>query len=89
MGGDASRNGAELFETVADFSAKIVTFRLVGGCIPPIPPPKSATGHKQLLGEGTAPLGPTVATALATSTKNDTTVTNFVNLRLKNNKATF
>ena len=25
-GGDASRNGAELFETEADFSAKIVTF---------------------------------------------------------------
>ena len=44
----------------------------------------------QLLGGGggTAPLGPTVATALATSTKNDTTVTNFVNSRLKNNKAT-
>ena len=39
-------------------------------------------------GGGTAPLGPTVATALATSTKNDTTVTNFLNLRLKNNKAT-
>ena len=45
-------------------------------------------GHKQLLGGGTALLGPTVATALATSTKNDTTVTNFVNLRLKHNKAT-
>ena len=29
VGGDASRNGAELFETEADFSAKIVTFRLV------------------------------------------------------------
>ena len=43
-GGDASRNGAELFKIRADFSAKIVTFRLVGGCIPPIPPPKSATG---------------------------------------------
>ena len=46
-------------------------------------------GHKQLLGDGTAPLGPTVATALATNTNNDTTVTNFVNLRLKNNKAAF
>ena len=44
-GGDASRNGAELFEIEADFSAKIVTFRLMGGCIPPIPPPKSATGY--------------------------------------------
>ena len=44
VGGDASRNGAELFKIRADFSAKIVTFRLVGGgCIPPIPPPKSAT----------------------------------------------
>ena len=43
MGGDASRNGAELFETEADFSAKIVTFRLVGGdASPPIPPRKSA-----------------------------------------------
>ena len=40
-GGDASRNGAELFEIEADFSAKIVTFRLVGGMHPP--PPKSAT----------------------------------------------
>ena len=40
MGGDASRNGAELFETESDFSAKIVTFRLVGGMHPP---PKSAT----------------------------------------------
>ena len=47
--GDASRNGAELFEIEADFSAKIVTFRLVGGMHPPIPPPKSATGqgHKR------------------------------------------
>ena len=44
VGGDASRNGAELFEIEADFSAKIVTFRLVGGMHPPIPPPKSATG---------------------------------------------
>ena len=44
-GGDASRNGAELFKIRADFSAKIVTFRLVGGdASPPIPPPpKSAT----------------------------------------------
>ena len=38
VGGDASRNGAELFEIEADFSAKIVTFRLVGGMHPPIPP---------------------------------------------------
>ena len=38
VGGDASRNGAELFEIEADFSAKIVTLH------PPIPPPKSATG---------------------------------------------
>ena len=45
VGGDASRNGAELFETEADFSAKIVTFRLVGGMHPPIPPPKSATAR--------------------------------------------
>ena len=44
-GGDASRNGAELFEIEADFSAEIVTFRLVGGdASPPSPPPKSATG---------------------------------------------
>ena len=34
-GGDASRNGAKLFEIEADFSAKIVTFRLVGGMHPP------------------------------------------------------
>ena len=40
VGGDASRNGAELFEIEADFSAKIVTFRLVGGdASPPSPPP--------------------------------------------------
>ena len=38
VGGDASRNGAELFEIEADFSAIIVTFRLVGGMHPPIPP---------------------------------------------------
>ena len=44
MGGDA--NGAELFQIEADFSAEIVTFRLVGGCIPLIPPSKSATGDK-------------------------------------------
>ena len=38
-GRDASRNGADLFETEADFSAKIVTFRLVGGdASPPSPP---------------------------------------------------
>ena len=35
-GGDASRNGAELFETEADFLAKIVTFT---------PPPKSVTAR--------------------------------------------
>ena len=39
MGGDASRNEKELFETEADFSAKIVTFRLVGGMHPPLNPP--------------------------------------------------
>ena len=39
VGGDASRNGAELFEIEADFSAKIVTFTLVGGMHPPHPPP--------------------------------------------------
>ena len=42
-------------------------------------------GLKQSLG-GYGPPGPTVATALATSTKNDTPVANFVNSRLKNNK---
>ena len=47
VGGDASRDGAELFKIRADFSAKIVTFRLVGGdASPPSPPPKSATGCK-------------------------------------------
>ena len=40
-------------------------------------------------GGGTAPLGPTIATALATGTKNDTTVTNFVNLRQKTTKPHF
>ena len=40
MGRDASRNGAELFEIGADFSAKIVTFGLVGGdASPPLNPP--------------------------------------------------
>ena len=38
-GGDASRNGAELFEIEANFSAKIVTFRLVGGDASPHHPP--------------------------------------------------
>ena len=39
VGGDASRNGAELFKIRTDFSAKIVTFRLVGGdASPPSPP---------------------------------------------------
>ena len=42
-GGDASPNGAELFQIEADFSAEIVTFRLVGGMHPPHPPSKSAT----------------------------------------------
>ena len=38
-GGDASLTGAELFEIEADFSAKIVSFRLVGGdASPPSPP---------------------------------------------------
>ena len=35
-------NGAELFKIEADFSAKIVTFRLVGGDASP----PSATGHR-------------------------------------------
>ena len=39
VGGDASRNGAELFKIEADFSAKIVTFRLVGGDASPQLPP--------------------------------------------------
>ena len=39
MGGDASQNGAELFEIEADFSAKIVTFGLVGYSSPPLNPP--------------------------------------------------
>ena len=39
VGGDASRNGAELYKIRADFSAQIVTFRLVGGdASPPSPP---------------------------------------------------
>ena len=37
-------------------------------------------GHKQLLGEYGAP-GPTVATALATGTKNDPPDANFLNSR--------
>ena len=45
-GRDASRNGAELFEIEADFSEKIVTFRLVGGDASPPSPPKSATDHQ-------------------------------------------
>ena len=50
VGGDASRNGAQLFEIEADFSAKIVTFRLVGGDTSPPspPPPKSATAYAEL-----------------------------------------
>ena len=77
-GGDASRNGAELFEIEADFSAKIVTFRLVGGDASPHPPSKSATGHsprlgvhnfrlgghKQSFGGGMAPECPPVAPGL-------------------------
>ena len=44
-GGDASRNGANLFKIGADFSAKIVTFRLVGGdASPPSPPLNSPLG---------------------------------------------
>ena len=39
VGGDASLNGAELFQIEADFSAEIVTFRLVGGMHPPLNPP--------------------------------------------------
>ena len=47
VGGDASRNGAELFEIEANFSVKIVTFRLVGGDASPLSPPrKSATGRR-------------------------------------------
>ena len=42
-------------------------------------------GHKQSL-EGEGAPGPTVATALATSTKNDTPVANFVNSRQKTTK---
>ena len=46
-GGDASRNGAELCKIEADFSAKIVTFRLVGGDAsppsPPLNPPLNST----------------------------------------------
>ena len=49
VGGDASRNGAELFKIRADFSAKIVTFRLVGGDAsppsPPLNPPLDMTPH--------------------------------------------
>ena len=37
-GGDASRNGASFLEIEADFSAEIVTFRLVGGGASPPPP---------------------------------------------------
>ena len=37
-GGDASQNGTEFIEIEADFLAKTVTFRLVGGMHPPIPP---------------------------------------------------
>ena len=55
MGGDASLTGAELFEIEADFSAKIVTFRLVGGMHPPHPPPKSATAPAPPPGYATAP----------------------------------
>ena len=45
-------------------------------------------GHKQSLGEDGAP-GPTVATSLATSTKNDTPVANFVNSWYKTTKPYF
>ena len=47
--GGCIRNGAELFKIRADFSAQIVTFRLVGGMHPPHPPPKSATGTTQYI----------------------------------------
>ena len=40
-------------------------------------------GAQAVVRGGTAPLCPTVATALATSTKNDTQETNFVNSRKK------
>ena len=43
VGGDASRNGAELFEIEANFSAKILLLGWWGGMHPPHPPPKSAT----------------------------------------------
>ena len=46
MGGDASLTGAELFEIEADFSAKIVTFRLVGGMHPPHPPLNPPLGSR-------------------------------------------
>ena len=42
---------------------------------------KPKWGAQAVVRGDTAPLDPTVATALATSTKNDTTVTNFVNSR--------
>ena len=38
-------------------------------------------GAQTVVGGSMAPLGPTVATALATSIKNDTPVANFVNSR--------
>ena len=38
VGGDASPNGAELFQIEADFSAEIVTFSWLGGMHPPPPP---------------------------------------------------
>ena len=50
VGGDGSRNGTELIEIEADFSAKIVTFRLVGGDAsppsPPLNPPLAPRGTK-------------------------------------------
>ena len=49
VGGDASRNGAELFKIRADFSAKIVTFRLVGGDASPPSPPLNPPLQQRIL----------------------------------------
>ena len=54
VGGDASRNVAELFKIRADFSAKIVTFRLVGGDASPPSPPLNPPLHRHCL-ESTFP----------------------------------
>ena len=47
---------------------------------------KPKWGTQAVVRGGTAPLGPTVATSLATSTKKNTTVINLVNSRLKTTK---